>query len=139
MKLKLIRNKQNKNTTLGELYIDGKPFCYTLEDLTRDVKIKNKTAIPEGKYNVVMSYSKRFKKFMPLIYNHIDKAIRKEGMTFKGVRFHGGNTHKDTEGCILVAANIDYHNFLIWGSMSDELNKLLTNKKNVELIITNKF
>ncbi len=81
------------NATLGELYIDGEYFCYTLEDKVRDEKIKGITAIPYGSYKVVIDWSNRFGKRMPHILNVLN---------FEGVRIHAGNTDKDTEGCILV-------------------------------------
>jgi len=138
MILKLVRFLESDTTTLGRLFIDNYFFCYTLEDKVRDVKIKGETAIPEGVYTVVMTYSNRFKRSMPLIYNK-NMIVKKDGMIFRGVRFHGGNTHYDTEGCILIAEHIDVKEFNIWGSKSSDLNKKLKNQKNIELIITNEF
>lgn len=102
MELLLKRVKQVKNATCGLLYINGEHFCYTLEDKVRTIKvdcsgkIKGSTAIPEGKYKVILSYSNRFKKTMPLLLNV---------PCFTGIRIHSGNTHADTEGCILVGLN----------------------------------
>jgi len=93
MELLLKRIHKTLNSTIGELFVDGKFECYTLEDVERAVKIKNETAIPKGKYKVIINRSTRFKKDLPLLLNVPN---------FEGVRIHSGNTNHDTEGCILV-------------------------------------
>jgi len=93
MKLLLKRLHRTENSTIGELSIDGKFECYTLEDKERDVKIKGETAIAKGTYNVTITQSNRFKRLLPLLANVPN---------FEGVRIHAGNTNHDTEGCILV-------------------------------------
>lgn len=91
--LKLKRLHRTANSTIGELYLNGKFECYTLEDVEREVKIQNQTAIPKGKYNVIINQSVRFKQLMPLLLNVPN---------FRGVRIHSGNHKNNTEGCILV-------------------------------------
>lgn len=93
MKLLLKRLHRTNKTTIGELYVDGVFECYTLEDIEREVKIKSETAIPKGKYKVVITMSNRFKRRLPLLLNVPN---------FEGIRIHTGNTNHDTEGCILV-------------------------------------
>lgn len=93
MKIQIKRLHKTKNSTIGELTIDGKFECYTLEDIEREVKIKAETAIPKGTYKVIINQSNRFKRLMPLLLNVPN---------FEGVRIHAGNTNHDTEGCILV-------------------------------------
>lgn len=93
MELLLKRLHKTSNSTIGELYVNGVFECYTLEDVERAVKIKNETAIAKGKYKVVITYSNRFKRDLPLLLNVPN---------FEGVRIHSGNTNHDTEGCILV-------------------------------------
>jgi hypothetical protein len=93
MKLHLYRKEFTDQSTIGELWIERSFFCYTLEDAVRDIKIAGETAIPAGSYQVIMSYSPRFKTVLPLLCGVPD---------FEGVRIHAGNTAKHTEGCILV-------------------------------------
>lgn len=93
MELKLVRKQFTNDSTIGELSVNGKFECFTLEDRVRAVKIKGETAIPLGAYEVVVTFSNRFRKPLPLFLNVPG---------FEGVRIHAGNTKKDTEGCILV-------------------------------------
>ena len=107
MEITLKRVALRDTYTIGKLYIDGSYFCDTIEDKVRDlnkdgvfdngeVKIKGKTAIPYGTYEVVWSYSPRFGKFTPRLLNV---------NSFDGVLIHSGNTAEDTEGCIIVGQN----------------------------------
>jgi len=93
MDLLLKRVDFSDESTIGELSVDGVFECYTLEDKVRPVKIKGMTAIPAGDYEVVINYSARFDRQLPLLLNVPN---------FDGIRIHWGNTSKDTEGCILV-------------------------------------
>lgn len=92
MILLLERQKSMENCTIGELFVDGKFQCHTLEDVVRDFKIKGQTAIPAGVYEVLITYSPRFKRFLPEVLNVPN---------YDGIRIHPGNTAVDTEGCIL--------------------------------------
>lgn len=100
MELKLLRKYSKPSYTIGHLYIDGKYFCDTLEDTVRDLvkekKVKGRTAIPAGRYRVILNWSQRFGKPLPLLL---------DVPHFEGIRIHAGNTAKDTEGCILVGRN----------------------------------
>ncbi len=93
MQLRLVRHTFTQQSTVGNLEVDGTFECFTLEDVVRPVKLAGVTAIPAGHYEVVVTYSERFKRPMPLLLKVPD---------FDGVRIHWGNTDKDTEGCILV-------------------------------------
>ena len=113
MELILERIAKRKTYTIGRLYIreqvmdeylpgyEDHYFCDTLEPTWRDYehgayKVKGRSAIPEGRYAVVISYSPRFKQWLPILL-----GVPK----FEGIRIHAGNTAKDTEGCILVGKN----------------------------------
>lgn len=97
MIITLIRKVGTKGFTEGKLYLDGVYFCDTIEDEERAKKVQNKTAIPKGKYSVIINMSNRFKKLMPLLLNVPN---------YTGVRIHSGNTSEDTEGCILVGKKL---------------------------------
>jgi len=92
MKMVLIRDVKAPAFTLGRLTCGDLRF-YTVEDAVRDVKIPAITAIRAGTYKVIINYSNRFKKHLPLLLDVPE---------FKGVRIHSGNTAADSEGCILI-------------------------------------
>lgn len=83
--------------TLGGLIVTGTDFsCHTLEDQVRPrgaEKVPGQTAIPAGLYRVVVNWSKRFRRPMPLV---------EDVPGFSGIRIHSGNFASHTEGCILV-------------------------------------
>ena len=107
MKLTLKRIALRSTYTIGRLYVDGNYFCDTLEDTVRDLnkngkfdngekKIKGKTAIPYGTYEIKWTYSPRFKKYTPQLMNV---------PSFEGIRIHNGNSSDHTEGCLLLGEN----------------------------------
>ena len=109
MELLLLREPSGPRATLGRLLVDGEYECDTLEDRVRadpdprtpanEAKVWGETAIPpcaagESRiYRVVITYSGRFRRDLPLL---------EEVPGFSGVRIHAGNTHADTQGCILA-------------------------------------
>lgn len=109
MKLVLTRTMLNEHSTIGKLVVDDTFFCYTLEDKDRylethpEAKVYGETAIPRGKYQVVIDFSNRFKRELP-------RLLLVPG--FEGIRIHPGNTDKDTHGCILVGTSIVNDNFI---------------------------
>lgn len=119
MELKLVSQPSGKTATLGTLYkvdltsITGdfavNIICRTLEDVVRKVpgqpvsawKVPGQTAIPSGRYRVEVTYSPKFKRWLPVLH---------DVPGFTGIRIHAGNTAKDTEGCILVGVNATVDN-----------------------------
>lgn len=128
MKLKLVRKIFTEISTIGELYIDGVFFCYTLEDKVRTgVKVPHLTAIPYGIFPVVQEFSNRFQKIMPRLKNVPD---------FSGILIHNGNYSGDTDGCILVGSTKG-KDFV--GNSVETFKKLLpyfANKTDVTIEIT---
>lgn len=125
--------------TIGKLYIDGVYFCDTVEDKDRGLddsmeestiksrKVYGETAIPLGTYKIEITYSPKFKKNLPLLYNV---------KGFEGIRIHSGNTAKDSLGCIIVGKNKKVGMVLDSRSTMTKLMKILTNtKENIWLTI----
>ena len=143
MRLTLIRIANKKDYCIGDLYVDGKWFANVLEDVDRGLdddmkeseilkkKIKGQTAIPTGIYPVKITYSPKYKKLMPLIENV---------KGYQGIRIHSGNTHKDTEGCLLVGKNKEVGKVLESRKTFNALYKILTEtKENIIIDIQRKY
>lgn len=102
IELAIQRIKLLDSSTLGLLSYPGTgPEFFTLEDKVRELpgvpveqwKLPQITAIPIGRYRVVMDMSSRFNREMPHLL---------DVPGFTGVRIHAGNTAVDTEGCPLI-------------------------------------
>ena len=128
MELVLTRIAKRKTYTIGRLavveriddeYLAGERevyFCDTLEPtalelkttVSKDAVLRSPTkvqslkpfAIPEGRYAVVITWSPKFKQWLPALLGGPDFS-----RFWQGIRIHAGNTVKDTTGCILVGRN----------------------------------
>lgn len=108
MELKLKRVAIKPKYTIGKLYLDNSYYCDSIEDVVRDKnkdgdlndagegKVMHETAIPYGRYEVIVNMSNRFKRFLPLLLNVNG---------FDGIRIHSGNTELDSSGCIILGEN----------------------------------
>ena len=140
-----IQSKENGGFTLGELYIDGRKMCETLEDEKRDVKVYGETRIPKGEYEIKLrtegsKHLAKLKKYGPQFHKgmlHLQNVPN-----FEYVLIHEGNTDKDTLGCILVGMKKSFKT----GTISESvvaykliypiIAKALTNKEKVTIKIT---
>ena len=84
MKIQLLRKRPAEDRVLGTMYIDGYEVYDTLEP---------SNCIPAGTYQVKMTYSPAFRKYLPLIMGVPGRD---------GIRIHSGNFPTDTAGCVLV-------------------------------------
>ena len=66
MKMLLTRDIKAPTVTYGKLEC-GKYVYQTMEDAVREVKIPKQTAIPAGTYKVIINFSQRFQKHLPLL------------------------------------------------------------------------
>jgi hypothetical protein len=124
----VITRDPNASGTPGTLTINDVFECFTLEDVDRGLKqtmtmseiVKNKihgqTAIPAGRYELVVSFSERFRKLLPLAQNVPG---------FIGIRIHPGNSTGDTEGCILVGTQLN-GNQIVGGTSRPAFNALFS-------------
>ena len=114
--LYIAKEPVGNNPGLGQPLTKGLQICDTLEPPVLEMKTTvskeavlrspakaqslKPFAIPEGRYAVVITWSPKFKMWLPVLLGGPDF-----NRLFKGIRIHMGNTAKDTEGCILVGRN----------------------------------
>lgn len=108
MELRLARTDRHQTRTVGQLFVNDKWECYTLEDAVRDdpnpvtpeneAKVPGRTAIPLGQYQVVAALSPKFGPNTLTLLNV-------PGFTY--IRIHAGNRDTDTEGCLLVGQTLE--------------------------------
>ena len=116
----LVDRKWKKDTyTIGNLYVNGKLFCNTLEDkdrglkqtdplvLIKQIKVYAETAIPTGKYIITLKikspkYS-AVKWYSDLCGGYMPRLLGVPG--FDGILIHPGSSALDSAGCLLVGKN----------------------------------
>lgn len=143
MILKLVRENFTTESTIGRLYANGVFLCYILEDTNRDltqtmspeeiakIKVHGKTCVPYGTYSVIISYSNRFKKDLPLV-------VSVPG--FEGIRIHPGNKAVDTEGCLLPGnirkVNEVLESRLAWQKVFNIIKEAIDHNDKITIVIT---
>lgn len=106
MELILERKYCNADSTEGNLYVNGKWFCHVVEDVVRakpgqwkkELKVYAQTAIPYGRYRVLVTYSPKFKRLLTAILDVPD---------FTGIRIHSGTSAKSSAGCPIISKIAD--------------------------------
>ena len=125
MKLKLRRTAKKDKYTIGHLYRQDKEngqwvfVCDTIEDKDRGldqsmteaniaaIKVKHKTAIPTGKYDIDMgTVSGTFIKkpqYKEFCGGRVPRLRYVKG--FSGILIHSGTDQDSSSGCIIVGQN----------------------------------
>lgn len=110
MELILERKIHNENSTEGNLWINTgtgwKWLCNVIEDRVRakpgqwkkELKVYGKTAIPYGRYQVLVTWSNRFNRMLTQILNVPD---------FEGIRIHNGTSEASSAGCPIISYKDD--------------------------------
>jgi hypothetical protein len=104
--VEIIRDSYSPQSTLGKLFINGEYFCETLEDTVRaaGIKVKAHTALPSDIVaEIKIHRSNKFQRNVLLLTTNGGTEFKGKGISFGHCYLHGGNTHKNTEGCPLVA------------------------------------
>jgi hypothetical protein len=108
LELKVDRKWKKPDWTISNFFVNGVKWCNVLEDTDRglnqnmplsEIKKRKKdgiTAIPSGRYEVVMRYSPHFKRETPWI---------KDVPGWQWVLIHAGNDPTHTLGCLLPGEN----------------------------------
>ena len=131
--LLLIRNTFSKESTVGELFINGERICDTLENSWQDNQ-RNISCIPEGVYPVRLRLPRESasRDYLHLLVQEVPNR--------DWILFHRGNTAKDTSGCILVGLGTEqdvvHNSVLAMDLLIKEVIHL--GGENINLIIKNK-
>ncbi len=105
MTLTLKRLKSDSTATSGYLSINGKVMCFTLEDAFHVAKIPGETRIPNGVYEIKLrnegGLTQKYLEKYGSNFHHGMLHLQ-DVPDYEWVYIHTGNTHRHTEGCILV-------------------------------------
>lgn len=137
MRLLLKRIALRPTYTIGKLYINDEYFCDTLEDKVIDTdksgkfdgnekKVYGESAIPYGIYNITLTLSPRFKRFLPRL-NNVPH--------FEGILIHAGNKASDSHGCILVGENKEVGKVLNSKHYEKKLVEMMKGQTDIQILI----
>lgn len=106
MELLVHREISNTACTPGDMSVDGAYYSRTLEPIVREIpgmavekwKIWGRTAIPVGRYRVLMEFSPKFNRNMP----HLQAVPG-----FSDIMIHPLNYPQETHGCIGVGQSMN--------------------------------
>jgi len=114
VKLALYRQVESAISTIGELFCNGKHFCWTLERPGLD-HVSDFHRIPAGSYAIVLYDSPHFGRQMPL--------LKVPGHNY--IEIHFGNVPSASEGCILVGKQKGLNTILLTREAFAELFPLI--------------
>lgn len=107
MNITVDRFVSDSESTISRISVDNKFICFGLEDEFRAVKKLKETRIPAGTYKMAVrtqgkhhqQYKERFKDIHKGMLEILNVP------NFTDILIHCGNTHTDTEGCLLVGTS----------------------------------
>lgn len=118
MRIRIERKWPKADYIIGRLYIDGEYICNSLEPPWKNNE--RYTAIPPGIYEVIMNYSPKFKRVLPLLMNVPNRS---------SIRIHRGNKVQDTLGCLLCGENTKVGMVLNSTKYEEKICKLISEAK----------
>lgn len=104
----------------GWFAFDGEePQCFTLEDVSRPIKINGETCIAAGRYALKLrTFGRLYESYRArYIWNEPGMLWLQAVPQFTDVLIHCGATDKDTAGCLLLGDRADMHRPSIAGSL----------------------
>ncbi len=96
----------------GLLSFEGEEAqCFTLEDLSRVVKLPNETCVPAGRYELKLrTFGRLFETYrLRHPWNEPGMLWLQSVPQFTDVLIHCGSTDRDTSGCLLLGDGADVH------------------------------
>ena len=153
MKISLVRIANKKTYCIGRLYVDGMYVCDTIEDedlgldqswsleKIKQKKVKSKTAIPTGTYEVTLNIvSPKFSKiayYKQFCNGRVPRLLRVPG--FDGILMHIGKDERSSAGCLIVGYNTIVGKVTKSQQAFEMLYALLKNADNITIEITRKY
>ena len=131
--LLLIRDTFSKESTIGELFLNGERICDTLENSWQDNQ-RNISCIPEGVYPVRLRLPRESasRDYLHLLVQEVPNR--------DFILVHRGNFPSQTQGCILVGLGTEqdvvHNSVLAMDLLIKEVIHL--GGENINLIIKNK-
>jgi len=149
-RITLVREWTTSKRTSGTLWYNGKVLGFTVEDPIREKKIKAKTAIPKGNFNLTLdstgnsNLTRCYVTFpgeknpfkSPGVFPRVGTSknavnLEASNLSFAGIRIHNGTSEGWSAGCIIYSSvrNKD-------GTIKNDVNH---NKALTQLIYNNKI
>jgi hypothetical protein len=128
LEAKITRYYTDANLTLGKLHINGIEL-HTLERgwLNNTPMV---SCIPQGSYNVLMTYSNKFKRMLYEV-----RGVRGRA----GIRIHPANYSTQLNGCIALGMEVTEQNTITQSRKAHATLEAITKGQPFRLIIEDKF
>ncbi len=130
MILSLVRKWYTQKSVTGEILIDGKHECFTIErpDLGNAPQV---SCIPEGGYDLTLYYSNHNKRWVPLLQDVPDRSA---------IEIHPANYASELLGCIApgVIRDIDavWSSDVAFGALYVKIKAAIDSGEGARIVIT---